>query len=223
MNKVFGTKIFKIVEIFTSIQGESSHSGKLCFFIRFAGCNLNCSYCDTEYAKYPLKIKEISLEELINYSEKSGVKTIAITGGEPLLQKNLPELCKRLLERKFSVLVETNGSLLINILPEKIIKIVDCKCPSSGEAGKMDFKNFDLLKPYDEIKFVIKNKKDYNYAKKIIKKFKIFDKTQNILFSPVTWKIKASKLAGWIIKDKLNIRLNLQIHKYLWPDKNRGV
>lgn len=223
MNKISGGKKLEIVETFTSIQGESSHSGKLCFFIRLAGCNLNCSYCDTEYAKNPSEARNISLEKLALLALKSGASLVEITGGEPLVQKNVPELCHMLLADNLTVLVETNGSLPIKVLPRGTIKIVDCKCPSSGESNKMHFGNFNYMSSDDEIKFVIENKTDYNYAVGVVRKYGLFEKTRNVLFGPVSGKLEASELVSWMIKDKLNVRLNLQIHKLIWPHVIRGV
>lgn len=213
----------RIIETFTSIQGESTYSGNLCFFIRFAGCNLNCAYCDTEYAKDFYNATEISVNELLESAKSANVRLVEITGGEPLLQESIAELCRKLLENNFDVMVETNGSISISILPEGVVRIIDCKCPGSGEADKMFFKNFEELNSSDEIKFVITDRSDYDYAVNIIKIYNLTKKTKNLLFSPAWGKIKPSQLADWMIKDRTPARLQLQIHKYIWGPHAKGV
>lgn len=211
---------FAIAELFSSIQGESSSAGKFCFFIRLAGCNLNCKWCDTKYAaktKYFLTI-----EEIVEKALKSGAKLVEITGGEPLLNPETPALCKELISKNFTVLLETNGSLPINKLPAKLKIILDCKCPSSGENFKMLFANFAKIKAKDEIKFVIADKNDYIYAKKIIKKYDLFTKTNHIFFSPVSGMLKPSLLAEWMLEDKSKATLALQLHKIIWGKNVKG-
>ncbi len=213
----------KVVETFTSIQGESTHSGKICFFIRLAGCNLDCSYCDTKYARKSDTGTDISVFKLVNLAKKAAVPIVEITGGEPLLQRETPFLCEKLQEVGFIVMVETNGSLPLEKLPDGIIRVIDCKCPSSGESDKMLFSNFENLKPYDEVKFVMSDENDFNYAMKIIKKYGIAKRTRNILFSPVQGKMNPADLANLMIKEKSPARLQLQIHKHIWPPEMRGV
>ena len=213
----------KIVEMFTSIQGESSYAGRPCFFIRTAGCNLNCSYCDTEYAKSADAGKFFSIENLIEEAKTANAAIVEITGGEPLLQEGIEDLCRGLIDTGFTVLVETNGSVRISQLPEGVIRIVDCKTPSSGEAGRMDFANFADLKLYDEVKFVISDRSDYLYARDIIEKYRLNDKVENILFSPVASEnFSAAELSEWILEDHLNVRLQLQLHKIIWSPEERG-
>jgi len=213
----------KIVETFTSIQGESTHAGKLCFFIRLSGCNLNCSYCDTKYARNPDLGTDISILKLVSLAKKEGVPIVEITGGEPLLQHQVSILCEQLQEAGFIVMVETNGSQPIDMLPDGVIRIVDCKCPSSGESDKMLISNFDKLKPYDEVKFVISDEKDFNFAMDKMNKYQITKKTRNILFAPVFGKITPADLAKLMIKNKSPSRLQLQIHKYIWHPETKGV
>ena len=229
------TTKLKVAEHFTSLQGESTYAGKPCFFIRLAGCNLNCSYCDTIFAKDANNGEDFTIDQLIDLSKKSGVSLVEITGGEPLLQNGVTELMKKLIDNKFKVLLETNGSILLSSVPKEVVKILDCKTPSSGEANSMDFIkampktpiNFSLLSKHDEIKFVISTKEDYLYAKKIIKKFKLNSVVDNILFSPVDKKSnngdnkKIADIAEWILDDNLNVRLQLQIHKIIWDSKER--
>ena len=170
----------KVFETFTSIQGESTHAGKICFFIRLAGCNLNCSYCDTQYAKNPESGTEISLCTLAGLAKKAGAPIVEITGGEPLLQHQVPVLCEQLQEAGMIVMVETNGTQPVDILPPGTVRIIDCKCPSSGESDKMLLSNFDCLNPFDEVKFVISDENDFLYATDKIKKFGILKKTRNL-------------------------------------------
>lgn len=213
---------FAVSELFTSIQGESSYSGRLCFFIRLAGCNLNCSWCDTQYAKSATESRLISASKIIVSAKRSGSKLVEITGGEPLLQKGLSELCRRLLQNNFNVIIETNGSLPIKSFPHQVVFILDCKCPSSGEADKMLFENFRYIKRKDEIKFVIADKHDYNYAKKIIEKHGLIDRTEKIFFSPLSDRLKAARLAEWMIADKSPAILATQLHKIIWGQDAKG-
>ncbi|OGV36798.1 MAG: hypothetical protein A2020_03205 [Lentisphaerae bacterium GWF2_45_14] len=210
-------------ETFTSIQGESTYAGSLCFFIRLAGCNLACAYCDTTYASTPSDGKNIELSELVKMAVDEGVKTVEITGGEPLLQENTPQLCKMLQEKDFHVLVETNGSLPVSILPAGTIRIIDCKTPSSGEAGAMDFSNFEIINENDEIKFVISDYADFEYSLETIRKYSLDSKTEKILFSPVCGTLDPEELAGWMIKSKAPARFQLQLHKIIWSPDKRGV
>lgn len=212
-----------VSELFTSIQGESSYAGRPCFFIRLAGCNLSCSYCDTQYAKNEKDGKAYSVSELLKEVKSAGISLVEITGGEPLLQGAVKELCESLLKEKYQVLIETNGSIGIDFLPRDVIKILDCKCPASEEAAKMDFANFNLLTKDDEIKFVISDRKDYEYAISIIKEYDLSKKVTNILFSPDQSKsTSAEKLAEWILEDHAQVRLQLQLHKIIWDPEERG-
>jgi len=213
----------KIVELFKSLQGESSYAGKPCFFIRMAGCNLNCLYCDTEYAKSADSGSEYSIEEVVREVEKGGVDLVEITGGEPLLHNEVTELSRTLINIGYTVLIETNGSLRISQLPAEVIRILDCKCPSSGEAESMEFANFADLKSEDEVKFVIAGRDDYIYACDIISKYDLNSKVDNILFSPVhSDKFTPATLAEWIVEDNLNVRLQIQLHKIIWDPEERG-
>ncbi len=208
-------------EIFYSIQGESLYSGRPCIFIRLTGCNLRCIYCDTAYA-YEDGVK-MDITEIMDKITAYNCSLVEVTGGEPLLQNKTPLLIYRLLEKGYEVMMETNGSLDIAIVDERCIKIVDIKCPASGESDKNDLENLKKLNNNDQIKFVIGNDKDYEYAKEIIdSKCPGFPKSQ-ILFSPVAGEIEPDQLAEWILKDNLNVRLHLQLHKIIWPDKLRGV
>ena len=208
-------------EIFYSIQGESIYSGCPCIFVRLTGCNLRCTYCDTQHAYEEGEKMEIS--QIIDRVSGYNCQWVEITGGEPLLQNETPLLVSRLLEKGYNVMMETNGSLDISRVDPRCIKILDMKCPSSNEAKKNDFKNLKRLNSTDQIKFVIGNHEDYTYAKNLISSYCPDFPGPRILFSPAYEQIHPADLADWILRDHLNVRLHLQIHKYIWPDKEKGV
>lgn len=212
----------KVNEIFFSIQGESTYAGEPCVFVRLTGCNLRCSYCDTTYAYKEGSFMNIG--EIVEKVKSFEYRLVEITGGEPLLQDETPQLITNLLDSRYTVLLETNGSKDISIIDRRCIKILDIKCPSSGEDNNNDLENLHRLNPGDEVKFVIADRADYDFAMDIISG--IFEKQKGgtrILFSPCFGKIEPQELAEWILKDKLSVRLNLQLHKYIWPPDMRGV
>ncbi|MDD5772973.1 MAG: radical SAM protein [bacterium] len=209
----------KITEIYKSLQGESYFSGLSCVFIRTAGCNLRCSYCDTKYAYGPGKT--LSVPKIISEIKKYKIKLVEITGGEPLLQEDIGLLTDRLLKDGYSVLIETNGSLDISSLARKVVKIMDIKCPGSKMDGKNRWENIDHLTKNDEIKFVISDEFDYGWAKQKIKEYSL-DKKTKISFSSAWESLPPVKLADWIVKDGLNVRFQIQLHKVLWPGKKRA-
>jgi len=213
--------MLKISEIFYSIQGESTYAGLPCIFIRLAGCNLRCNYCDTTYS-YKSDIT-FSTNEIINkVKEYNPVKLIEITGGEPLLQSEVYKLFDSLHKDGYTVLLETNGSILLKDIPEYVIKIVDVKCPGSGEENSFLIENLEYIKiKNDQIKFVLTDNFDYNWAKDFIMKYKL--NNYEILFSPVTDTLNPQDLAKWLIEDKLDVRLQLQLHKIIWDKDKRGV
>jgi 7-carboxy-7-deazaguanine synthase len=210
----------KVCEIFSSIQGESSFAGIPCAFIRLTGCNLRCSYCDTSYAYY--EGQELTVDDVIREVQRTGINLVEITGGEPLLQNESHLLIKRLIDEGYTVLVETNGSQDIKKIAKKAIVILDIKTPGSGMSKEMDFTNLDYIKSSDEIKFVITNREDYEWSKDIIQKYKLMEKC-NLLFSPAFGILPPENLAKWIIGDKLKIRFNLQLHKYIFSAEQRGT
>ncbi|MBI5026396.1 MAG: radical SAM protein [Nitrospirae bacterium] len=205
--------MLKVNEIFKSIQGESTYAGLPCVFVRLAGCNLRCSYCDTAYAYYDGR--EMSGKEIFSKIKDYKIKLVEFTGGEPLLQKDIYPLISSLLDKGYKVLVETNGSISIAGLDRRAIVIMDIKTPESGMSEKMDFKNLNLLKEKDEVKFVVMNREDYSWAKGIIEKFGLIKKC-HVLMSPAFGLVKPDTLASWILRDNLPVRLQLQIHKYIW-------
>ncbi len=214
-----GTRL-RVNEIFKSIQGESTYAGIPCVFVRLTGCNLRCSYCDTSYAYDEGSV--MLLSEIISTINRYGCRNVCITGGEPLLQENIKKLISLLKKNHFNVYIETNGSLDIDILPKGIVRIIDIKCPGSSMEQEMDWKNIMRLKHKDEVKFIISSKRDYEWARGITKKYEIVDRA-TVLFGLVYGKLKPKTLAGWILKDGLDVRLQLQLHKIIWPDKARGV
>ncbi len=211
-----------VVEQFLSVQGESSYAGKLCWFIRLGGCNLNCSYCDTKYAKRFEDGSLISIDTLVEKAVASNAEIIEVTGGEPLLQAKTSELCEKLVATGLTILIETNGSLPLDQLPSGIIRIMDVKLPSSGESDNICHENFAILEPKDEVKFVIADRADYDFAKNIIEQY-LTTSNREILFSPVWDQITPATLARWVVADKLQVRVQLQLHKYIWPPDMRGV
>ena len=212
-----------ITEMFGSIQGESTHAGRLCFFIRLAGCNLRCNYCDTGYSLNTTDGEEIEVNSIVSRVVAEKFKLVEITGGEPLTQKNVIQLCEKLLSIGCEVMIETNGSLDISVLPKGVIRIVDCKTPSSGEEEQMLFSNFDNLTKMDEVKFVIGNRNDYDYALSIINKYKLSSKTGNILLSPVWESVEPSEIVKWMLIDRPAARVQIQMHKVIWEPELRGV
>jgi 7-carboxy-7-deazaguanine synthase len=211
--------LLKVNEIFYSIQGESSFSGIPFVFIRLTGCNLRCAYCDTKYAYE--EGEKLTVGQVLKEVEEFECDYVEVTGGEPLLQENTPLLVDSLIDKGFKVLVETNGTKDISVLSDEAIIIMDIKCPSSGEVDKMDWKNLNRLKSEDEVKFVVAEKSDYDWAKGIIEEKNLIGKVR-ILMSSVTEKLPPALLADWILEDNLDVRLQLQLHKILWPDVKRG-
>ena len=203
----------KVTEIFTSVQGESRFAGYVCTFIRLTGCNLRCTYCDTQYAYH--EGEEMNLDSIVDQVIQAGVKIVEITGGEPLLQEDTSLLVKKLLDEEFRVLIETNGSQKIGYIDRRAIVILDIKTPGSGMDKNMDFSNIHLLKPADEVKFVITDRDDYEWSKEVIEKYALFERS-NVLFAPSFGVLPSRMLAEWMINDKIDGRLNLQLHKYIF-------
>jgi 7-carboxy-7-deazaguanine synthase len=211
-----------VYEIFYSIQGESTYAGLPCVFVRLSGCNLRCSYCDTRYAYDEGRI--LTIEEIIRRVASYQCPLVEITGGEPLLQKDTPKLVQRLLEYKYTVLIETNGSLDINRVDHRCVRIMDIKCPSSGEHHRNDFANLRRLTATDEVKLVIGGREDYEFAKQILLQLRSLRRSKiPVHFSPVFGKQNYQKLAQWILEDHLNVRLHLQLQKIIWGADAKGV
>ena len=212
----------KVNEIFYSIQGESSYSGRPCVFVRLTGCNLRCSYCDTQYAY--TEGEELEIDEIAGRVISYQCPLVEVTGGEPLMQKETPDLIHRLLTKGFETLMETNGSQDISQVDNRCVKIVDIKCPFSGQTGHNDLQNLDRLTDHDEVKFVIADRDDYEYAKQILR---LTDPNlcgkHPVHFSPAFGRMEPKTLAEWILEDHLDVRLHLQVHKIIWSPDRRGV
>ncbi|MFQ5606913.1 MAG: radical SAM protein [Candidatus Zixiibacteriota bacterium] len=207
-------------EIFHSIQGESTYAGWPCAFVRLTWCNLRCDYCDTAYAYE--EGRQMSIDQIMEKVRGFGVKLAEITGGEPLVQEGTPKLASRLLQDGYKVLVETSGSLDIGVLPPGCVRIVDFKTPSCGMSGKNLWSNAGKLTDKDEVKFVVRNREDYQWAKERIAEHRLFEICP-VSFSPVFGELGNKALAEWMLADSLPARLNLQLHKYIWEPSARGV
>ncbi len=226
-----------ITEIFKSIQGEGTRAGLPCIFVRLTGCNLHCTWCDTAYAFHGgLKM---SVEDVLERVEAlnrrpdgapTGVPLVELTGGEPLLQQEIYPLGEHLLAAGFTVMVETSGERFIGNLPKDVIRIVDVKCPDSGEPGTFDMRNLDELNTKDEVKFVISSRRDYEFAREFTHQYHLERRVHAVLFSPVhedphrNWKgLEPRELVDWMLEDGLGARLGLQLHKLVWDPAMRGV
>ena len=210
-----------INEIFYSIQGESTYAGRPCVFVRLTACDLRCTWCDTAYAFH--EGRKRSLEEVLAEVEGYDCPLVEVTGGEPLLQEDVYPLMHGLLERGRTVLIETGGHRSTERVPEQVITILDVKCPGSGEAHRNDWSNLARLRPHDEVKFVIRDRADYEYARDVIRRHGIEGRAAAILFSPVHGVLDAKQLSEWVLADRLSVRVQLQIHKYIWDPDTRGV
>jgi 7-carboxy-7-deazaguanine synthase len=210
----------KICEIFSSIQGESSYAGYPCVFIRATGCNLRCSYCDTRYA-YD-EGNDIGIAEICDTVESLGIEMVEITGGEPLIQEESCILMRELADRGYRVLLETNGSIDLAGIDSRVSIILDIKTPSSAMSDRMLMTNLELVKKKDDVKFVLSDRADYDWSRKIMEKYSLPEKT-NVLLSPVFKVLDPAELARWMIRDRINAKLNLQLHKYIFEPDRRGV
>jgi 7-carboxy-7-deazaguanine synthase len=212
--------MLKINEIYYSIQGESSRAGLPCVFVRLTYCNLRCTYCDTEYAFYEGEDRYV--DEIINEVKKYNCKLVEITGGEPLVQKESLNLMKKLCDDGFDVMLETAGNMPIDIVDKRVNIIMDLKCPSSGMMNKNLYENINHLKKTDELKFVIGDREDYDWTKNIMNKYNLNSKCE-ILFSVVFGELGPLSLVNWILEDKLDVRFQLQMHKFIWHPETKGV
>jgi 7-carboxy-7-deazaguanine synthase len=208
-------------EIFYSIQGESTRAGQPCVFVRLTACDLRCSWCDTAYAFG--EGQKRTLDEVLRDVDQYGCGLVEITGGEPPLQEDVYPLMQRLLDSGRTVLLETGGHRSISAVPPDVIKIVDVKCPGSGESDKNDWSNLDVLAPHDEVKFVIADRSDFDYAVDIVRHRRLAGRCAAILFSPVHGMLHPRTLSEWILADGVPARLQVQLHKYIWPPSTRGV
>jgi 7-carboxy-7-deazaguanine synthase len=208
-------------EIFHSIQGESTHAGRPCVFVRLTACDLRCSWCDTPYAFH--EGSKMTVEDVVSRVRDYGCEVVEITGGEPLLQKDVYPLMQRLLDEGRTVMLETGGHLSVASVPAGVIRVIDVKCPGSGESERVCWENLEGLRPTDEVKFVIKDRVDYEFARDVVGRYALPSKTAAVLFSPVHGVLSAKTLAEWILEDRIAARLQLQAHKYVWGADVRGV
>ena len=210
-----------INEIFHSIQGESTYAGRPCVFVRLTACDLRCRWCDTPYAFH--EGRKMSVDEVVADVDARGCDTVEVTGGEPLLQPDVYPLMQQLLDSGKTVLIETGGHRSIADVPAGVIRIMDIKCPGSGEAEKNDWSNLAHLTNTDEVKFVIADRRDYEYARDIMKRESLPARVNAVLFSPVHGELDPKLLSEWVIADRLDVRVQLQVHKYIWSPETRGV
>ena len=210
-----------INEIFYSIQGESTRAGQPCVFVRLTACDLRCTWCDTEYAFY--EGTKRTVDDVVADVQGYGCTLVEITGGEPLLQEDVYPLMERLLEQGHTVMLETGGHRSIARVPREVIKIVDVKCPGSGESEKNCWSNLAALAPHDEVKFVIQDRRDYEFAVDIVKKYELASRCAAVLFAPVTGVLHPRALSEWMLADHVPARLQVQLHKIIWPPDTRGV
>ena len=208
-------------EIFYSVQGESSYAGQRCVFVRLTACDLRCSWCDTPYAFYEGRKHELS--DVVARVDAYDCSLVELTGGEPLLQEDVYSLMQELLDRGKTVLLETGGHRSTERVPAGVVTILDVKCPGSGEAGKMHWENLERLRPVDEVKFVIKDRTDYDYARDVIARYDLRHRAAAIHLSPVHGVMHPRTLSEWVLADNLPVRVQLQLHKYIWEPETRGV
>lgn len=208
-------------EIFHSIQGESTHTGRPCVFVRLTACDLRCAWCDTPYAFH--EGRKMSVDDVMAEVRSFGCNVVEVTGGEPLLQTDVYPLMQRLVDEGHTVLLETGGHRSVEQVPAGVIRVIDVKCPGSGEAARNHWQNLDQLRQSDEVKFVIGDRVDYEYARDIVHRHSLMSRAGAIMFSPVHGVLPPKTLAEWILADRLPVRLQLQAHKYVWGADVRGV
>jgi 7-carboxy-7-deazaguanine synthase len=210
----------RITEIYSSVQGETQYAGLPCTLVRTTGCDLRCTYCDTAFAFYGGH--DMTLEAIVTEVKKLGAPLVLLTGGEPMLQKDLPALAALLLERGYRVMIETSGAHALDTLPAEVVRIVDVKTPGSGESHRVRWEALEGLRPRDAVKFVLTSEADYHWATEVIRSRRLADRTE-VLLSPVHGRLAPDELVSWMLRDRLPARLNLQIHKYIWSPEARGV
>jgi 7-carboxy-7-deazaguanine synthase len=213
--------VLTVNEIYVSIQGESTFTGRPCVFVRLTACDLRCRWCDTAYAF--TEGRKMSVDDVVGQVVAFGCPLVELTGGEPMLQADVYPLMSRLLARGLTVLVETGGHVPLDRMPDDVVAIVDVKCPASGEATKMHWPNLDELTSIDEVKFVIHDRADYEYARDVVGAHDLASRVRAVQFSPVHGVLAPAELARWLLEDRLPVRLQLQAHKYIWDPAARGV
>jgi len=211
----------KVTEVFYSIQGESTYAGFPFVFIRLTGCNLRCTYCDTEYALY--EGTEMTVADLLSRIESFSTRHVLVTGGEPMLQQEVHGLFRELLDRGYTVLLETGGHMPLTDVDQRVHKIMDFKCPSSEMESHNRYENVLSLTKIDEVKFVVADRQDFDWACDVVRRYDLTARVAAVLFSPVHSQISYSDLADWVLQCGLAVRMQLQLHKIIWPEIQRGV
>ena len=219
--RVAGAEAVRVNEVYLSLQGESSHAGLLCAFVRLTGCHLRCSYCDSAFAFYEGKKRPVA--EVVREVVALGAPRVEVTGGEPLLQPGVYPLMEQLLAAGLTVLLETSGAVDLRWVPPAVHKIVDLKTPSSGECDRNDYRVLDAMGVGDELKFVLGSAEDYAWARRLIETRRLAQRPFGLLFSTVFGKLEPRDLADWMVRDRVPARFQLQLHKYVWPPDARGV
>jgi 7-carboxy-7-deazaguanine synthase len=210
-----------VFEIYASIQGESTYAGLPCTFVRLAACDLRCTWCDTPYAF--TGGRKMSIDDVVDAVSALRITLVELTGGEPLLQADAPALMEQLIERGHTVLLETGGHRPIDDVPDEVVTIMDVKCPGSGETAKMHWPNIDHLSAGDEVKFVIADRADFEFACGVVEKYDLSTRVAAVLFSPVHGVLAPADLAQWMLDARVPARLQIQAHKYIWSPEARGV
>ena len=217
------SQVIRIAELFSSIQGESTYAGRPCFFVRLSGCPYRCSYCDTLFAQDFSCGNDYEISAVVDEVVKSGLPLVEVTGGEPLAQRNVSSLIDALLEAGLEVMLETNGGFDISGISPKVKRILDCKLPSSDMADRNLYANYQYLTDRDEVKFVVGSREDYEFAREIVQKYYLADKTPHLLISPVWGTVAFEKIVEWILEDNAPFRFQLQMHKIIWGADKQGV
>jgi 7-carboxy-7-deazaguanine synthase len=210
----------KITEIYSSIQGETQYAGLLCTLVRTTGCDLRCSYCDSAFAFHGGR--DLTLDEIVAEVERLGAPLVLLTGGEPMLQRDLPALAARLIAAGYKVMIETSGAHPLDALPDDVVRVVDIKTPASGESSRMRWELLGALRPRDAVKFVLADEPDYRWARAVIEEHDLGRRTE-VLWSPVHGRLDPQALVEWMLRDRVPGRLNLQLHKYIWDPEARRV
>jgi 7-carboxy-7-deazaguanine synthase len=213
--------LITVNEIFHSVQGESTYAGRPCVFVRLTACDLRCSWCDTPYAFH--EGQKRTIDAVLEDVERFGCDLVEVTGGEPLLQAEVYPLMDRLIAAGKTVLLETGGHRRTERVPPAVVIVLDVKCPGSGEAARMDWSNLDRLRPHDEVKFVVNDRADYEYARDVIARHDLARRAAAVHLSPVHGVLDPRVLSEWVLADRLPVRVQLQLHKYIWDPNTRGV
>ena len=211
----------RVNELFLSIQGESTHAGRPCVFVRLTGCNLRCTWCDTEYAFHAGQ--QMDVRDIAARVRGYRCDLVEVTGGEPLLQKGVYALFEALLAHGCTVMVETSGERDLSAVDPRVIKVMDLKCPGSGESERNRWSNIEWLTPHDEVKFVIADRADYEWARGVTRDHNLAARVNAVLMSPVFRALDPAQLAAWILEDRLPVRMQVQMHKFIWSPTARGV